>query len=92
MEGHSAEWGVMPWHYYLSSSLPKLLAGNASLVGIAMGGWLLNKIGFDTVVKKAGGWDRLTGIGGVNIVIKVWALSAVAVIGGLSFLGHKASL
>ncbi|KAL0252632.1 hypothetical protein I308_102024 [Cryptococcus tetragattii IND107] len=89
VEGHSAEWGVMPWHYYLSSSLPKLLAGNASLVGIAMGGWLLNKIGFDTVVKKAGGWDRLTGIGGVNIVIKVWALSVVAVIGGLSFLGHK---
>ncbi|KIR67776.1 alpha-1,6-mannosyltransferase [Cryptococcus bacillisporus CA1873] len=89
VEGHSAEWGVMPWHYYLSGSLPKLLAGNALLVGIAMGGWLLNKIGFDTVVKKAGGWDRLTGAGGVNKVIKIWALSVVAVIGGLSFLGHK---
>ncbi|KGB77541.1 alpha-1,6-mannosyltransferase [Cryptococcus deuterogattii 99/473] len=89
VEGHSAEWGVMPWHYYLSGSLPKLLAGNALLVGIAMGGWLLNKIGFDTVVKKAGGWDRLTGVRGVNKVINVWALSVVAVIGGLSFLGHK---
>ncbi|KAE8539940.1 hypothetical protein D1P53_003878 [Cryptococcus gattii VGV] len=75
VEGHSAEWGVMPWHYYLSSSLPKLLAGNALLVGIAMGGWLLNKIGFDTVVRKAGGWDRLAGVGGVNKVIKIWALS-----------------
>lgn len=42
----------MPWHYYLSSSLPKLLAGNALLVGIAMGGWLLNKIGLDMMIKK----------------------------------------
>lgn len=82
----------MPWHYYLSGSLPKLLAGNALLVGIAVGGWLLNKIDFDTVVKKAGDWDRLTGVGGVNKVIKIWGLSVMAVIGGLSFLGHKASL
>lgn len=82
----------MPWHYYLSSSLPKLLAGNALLVGIAMGGWLLNKIGLDMVIKKAGDWDRLTDVRGVNKVMKVWALSMVTVIGALSFLGHKASL
>lgn len=82
----------MPWHYYLSSSLPKLLAGNALLVGIAMGGWLLNKIGLDMMVKKAGDWDRLTDVRGVNKVMKVWALSMVTVIGALSFLGHKASL
>ncbi|OWZ30790.1 alpha-1,6-mannosyltransferase [Cryptococcus neoformans AD2-60a] len=89
VEGHSAEWGVMPWHYYLSSSLPKLLAGNALLVGIAMGGWLLNKIGLDMMIKKAGDWDRLTDVRGVNKVMKVWALSMVTVIGALSFLGHK---
>lgn len=82
----------MPWHYYLSSSLPKLLAGNALLVGIAMGGWLLNKIGLDMMIKKAGDWDRLTDVRGVNKVMKVWALSMVTVIGALSFLGHKASL
>lgn len=82
----------MPWHYYLSSSLPKLLAGNALLVGIAMGGWLLNKIGLDMMIKKAGDWDKLTDVRGVNKVMKVWALSMVTVIGALSFLGHKASL
>lgn len=82
----------MPWHYYLSSSLPKLLAGNALLVGIAMGGWLLNKIGLDMMIKKAGDWDRLTDVRGVNKVMKVWALSMVTVIGALSFIGHKASL
>lgn len=82
----------MPWHYYLCSSLPKLLAGNALLVGIAMGGWLLNKIGLDMIIKKAGDWDRVTDVRGVNKVMKVWALSMVTVIGALSFLGHKASL
>lgn len=82
----------MPWHYYLCSSLPKLLAGNALLVGIAMGGWLLNKIGLDMMIKKAGDWDRVTDVRGVNKVMKVWALSMVTVIGALSFLGHKASL
>lgn len=82
----------MPWHYYLSGSLPKLLAGNSLLVGIATGGWLLDKMGLDMMAKKAGGWDRLTGVRGVNKVMKVWALSVVTVIGALSFLGHKASL
>lgn len=61
-------------------------------MGIAMGGWLLNKIGLDMIIKKAGDWDRVTDVRGVNKVMKVWALSMVTVIGALSFLGHKASL
>ncbi|EFP77688.2 dolichyl-P-Man:Man(7)GlcNAc(2)-PP-dolichol alpha-1,6-mannosyltransferase, variant 2 [Puccinia graminis f. sp. tritici] len=40
LEGKSAEWGVMPWHFYLTSSLPKLLGITYPL---ALLGFVLNR-------------------------------------------------
>lgn len=32
LQGKSADWGVMPWHFYLSNALPKLLTFTSPLV------------------------------------------------------------
>lgn len=37
LEGKSSEWGVSPWHYYLTSSLPKMLAGVTPFVVLGVG-------------------------------------------------------
>lgn len=37
-QGKSQEWGVSPWHYYLTSSLPKMLGGASlfALIGVVL--------------------------------------------------------
>lgn len=40
LEGKSADWGVMPWHFYFTSSLPKLLGISYPL---ALLGFVLNR-------------------------------------------------
>ena len=30
IQGHSADWGVLPWHYYLANALPRLLLNPAT--------------------------------------------------------------
>jgi alpha-1,6-mannosyltransferase len=30
IQGHSADWGVLPWHYYFSNALPRLLLNPAT--------------------------------------------------------------
>ncbi|WFD27415.1 dolichyl-P-Man:Man7GlcNAc2-PP-dolichol alpha-1,6-mannosyltransferase [Malassezia nana] len=36
VEGHSAEWGVAPWHTYLTQALPRLLAAAVPMVALGI--------------------------------------------------------
>lgn len=36
VEGKSSEWGTSPWHYYLSSSIPKMLSGVIPFMAIGV--------------------------------------------------------
>ncbi|WVN85423.1 uncharacterized protein L203_100569 [Cryptococcus depauperatus CBS 7841] len=89
VEGHSAEWGIMPIHYYLTNSLPKLLVGNFFLVAFAVGGWALAGLGFDKMVRQVSCWNESKNGRNVDWMIKIWGLSVLSMVGGLSLLGHK---
>lgn len=36
LQGQSANWGVMPWHYYVTNSLPKLCMASLPLVMLGL--------------------------------------------------------
>lgn len=36
VEGHSAEWGVAPWHTYLTQALPRLLAAAVPMIALGV--------------------------------------------------------
>ncbi|WVQ70934.1 hypothetical protein IAR50_000459 [Cryptococcus sp. DSM 104548] len=88
-QGHSEEWGVMPFHYYFTNSIPKLLVGNFALVGLAGGLWAFARVGGSGLIKEVGCWDGSRGGRGVERILAVWGLSMGTVLLGLSALGHK---
>ncbi|ODO07261.1 hypothetical protein L198_00840 [Cryptococcus wingfieldii CBS 7118] len=89
LEGHSEEWGIMPFHYYFTNSIPKLLVGNFALVGLAGGLWASARVGGQKLMRQVGCWDKSRAGRGVGRLLTVWGLSISSVLVGLSALGHK---
>jgi alpha-1,6-mannosyltransferase len=84
VQGQASNWGVMPAHYYITNSLPKLLMTALPLVfvGITLGA--SERIGL--VIQDNKGLGRavaeLGGMFGAGVVVLIGAMSAV---------GHKVS-
>lgn len=85
----------MSKHYYFTNSLPKLLSGTA--VPIAIGGlaWIASLLSSAGVKgKKDDIWSKWTKNAGRNVGEVVWTFGPgiVGLVGGMSLIGHKASL
>ena len=83
VEGGAENWGIMPWHYYVSNSLPKLLLASAPLLLYGAGTWTFAKI----VSGRARG-TRLAAAAWTEI-LGLFGPAAVAMIAGMSLIGHK---
>ncbi|WVW82300.1 hypothetical protein I302_104306 [Kwoniella bestiolae CBS 10118] len=84
LQGQSANWGVMPWHYYLTNSLPKILMISLPLGGAAGVIWVLRMVGI-----KVGGKEGAKISEGVGEILKVFGGGVVCLIGAMSLVGHK---
>lgn len=85
LEGQSANWGIMPRHYYLSNSLPKLLMGSLPLAGAAVA-W--------TTLRQTGLMKRYAQPAAERTVFEVsvrmgLGVGAAGMIAALSCIGHK---
>jgi alpha-1,6-mannosyltransferase len=87
----------MSKHYYFTNSLPKLLAGTAAPLGLGGLVWLSTLAGVGSGKSKSGAaggleakWMRATGR---NVGEVVWTSGpgVVALVGGMSVIGHKVS-
>ncbi|WVQ85565.1 hypothetical protein IAT38_007731 [Cryptococcus sp. DSM 104549] len=89
VEGHASEWGIMPFHYYFTNSLPKLLTGSSALLAVAIGGFTLRAAGLEAQIPLLRCWGHSAGARGVNDVLKLFGLGVIILLGGMSALGHK---
>ena len=95
IQGNAAKWGVMPWHYYLTNSLPKLMMVSAPI--IVMGGmWVvLGWVGRPKATAKPEAKGRMV-VPGVMVGAagEIWGTlgwGVLGLVGGLSCVGHKVS-
>ncbi|KAK8865936.1 hypothetical protein IAR55_001085 [Kwoniella newhampshirensis] len=83
VQGQADNWGVMSWHYYFTNSLPKLLMGSAPLIVAGAGIWALGLAGV-SIERKS---ERVGE--GYGEIMKIFGGALVALIGGMSAVGHK---
>ncbi|KAK6905709.1 hypothetical protein I203_106539 [Kwoniella mangroviensis CBS 8507] len=84
LQGQSANWGVMPWQYYFTNSLPKILMASLPLGGLAGAIWFFRLIGVNV-----GGKEGAKIYEGMGEVVKVFGAGVVGLIGTMSLVGHK---
>ncbi|WVQ97304.1 hypothetical protein IAU59_004415 [Kwoniella sp. CBS 9459] len=87
LQGHSAEWGVMSKHYYLTNSLPKLLVGSLPLTAFGIGVWAAGTLGIRGGF--AAGKERVKINEGVGEVLRQFGPGTLTLIGAMSCIGHK---
>lgn len=88
----------MSKYYYFTNSLPKLLAGTAAPLGVGGLIWLATLTSLASGKSKSGAigetekkWMRTTGRN-VGEVVGTFGPGVVALIGGMSAIGHKVSV
>ncbi|WVF70624.1 hypothetical protein IAT40_005416 [Kwoniella sp. CBS 6097] len=86
LQGHSAEWGIMSKHYYLTNSVPKLLVGSLPLVALGLSLWALSTFG---VKLGFAGREGVKVNEGVGEVLRLFGLGTLGLIGAMSCIGHK---
>lgn len=99
VEGRSAEWGVSPWHEYLTASLPKLLSFTlplavlGCLLAVLAAAWPVAQPGQSDPPARRGQWKRIDAAlaardEGTTPLLALILLPA-AQVGLLSLLAHK---
>ena len=86
----ASDWGIMPRHYYITNSLPKLMLGTTVPLGVGGWVWTLSLLG---VGQKGGQWNKWIKVTGraVEEVVGTFGPGVVGLVGGMSMIGHKVS-
>lgn len=75
--GKSSDWGTLPWHWYVTRALPKIMLGTGVLVPLAVVRWSSGR-----AVRQLLTWE-------VDYSWMPYFLPALGYVGLYSFLGHK---
>ncbi|WRT64150.1 uncharacterized protein IL334_001079 [Kwoniella shivajii] len=85
-QGQSSNWGIMPFHYYFTNSLPKILLTSLPLIVLSGLIWFSRLTGINTKIAGKEGEKVYEGVGEI---IKLFGAGTVTLIGAMSLIGHK---
>jgi alpha-1,6-mannosyltransferase len=84
IQGQASKWGVEPWDYYFSNSLPKLLMSSVLLIPAGVAWQWLGRLGITVLPVEM--MYHLREVG------DEWVWGALGMLGAMSCLGHKVGI